>query len=151
MRLSRYLRVHGSTRFLDSLFEEIPLHPERELESRLRTLPSLRIEDVSVESRLGRAEFACFLYLKALRTLPVLVRAWWMEECDRRTYQEIERFTVKYIGSLLVGLELSQVAEHASSHKEEHFSVRGTFALLRQQHFSIACDRLTDDGRERVG
>jgi hypothetical protein len=38
------------------------------------------------------SEFAAYLYYKALRALPVLVRQWWLDDCSRNAAQLIEKY-----------------------------------------------------------
>ncbi|KAL6076582.1 listerin E3 ubiquitin protein ligase 1, variant 2 [Balamuthia mandrillaris] len=69
-------------------------------------------------------QYASHLYLRILQTLPVLVRLWWTDECDRNASALVDKFTTKNFSPLLIENELATVSNYTS--EDENFSVRGS-------------------------
>ncbi|KAJ8315834.1 hypothetical protein KUTeg_007984 [Tegillarca granosa] len=90
---------------------------------------------------------ACSLYINTLKTMPAMVRQWWIEQ-DRKTSAYVDKFTTKHVSQLLCNAEIQSVPTMDS--KLDTMSIRtrpttreviATYTLEEGQHRN--CDMST--------
>ncbi|XP_076317410.1 E3 ubiquitin-protein ligase listerin [Tachypleus tridentatus] len=160
---------------LGYLFRLMPSNPtvphtgEKQVSPSKNQVPTLFSEpvDLSVTSTTSSHQLqhlACQVYLNSLKKLPALVRQWWTEQ-DKRTTDIVNRFTSKYVSSLIYTEEIQAV--HRGDQRFKNLKVKArpaarevmatytidevTIELVIQLSVNHPLGGVTVDGGRRVG
>ncbi|KAJ8266659.1 hypothetical protein GJAV_G00133160 [Gymnothorax javanicus] len=112
--LRKSCSLHTLLLHLFRLMPENPVLPGQGAESGTKELKTFFTEDLrlSINKRDGMQlelpHLACQVYYSALKDLPAMVRLWWNGQ-DKRTFSTVDKFTSKYVSSVLSAQEISLV------------------------------------------
>ncbi|KAH0624881.1 hypothetical protein JD844_032757 [Phrynosoma platyrhinos] len=115
---SQYLRRTKSlNKLLYHLFRLMPENPT--LPASTAELPNKDVKtyfteelDLDIKDTSGLSShiphLACSVYCMTLKDLPAMVRLWW-NSCEKRVFNIVDKFTSKYVSSVLSSQEISSV------------------------------------------
>ncbi|KAJ7320504.1 hypothetical protein JRQ81_020015 [Phrynocephalus forsythii] len=115
---SQYLRRSKSlNKLLYHLFRLMPENPtlpestaelpNKDVKTYFTEEINLDIEDTSALSS-QIPHLACSVYCMTLKDLPAMVRLWW-NSCEKRVFNIVDKFTSKYVSSVLSSQEIASV------------------------------------------